>query len=66
VFHTILDWVVDRIVGNFIAKKPSHIKRAMKHLAPIIEERLRKEKEYGKDWPSKPVLIKYTDHSCRR
>ena len=27
----------------------------MKHLAPIIEERLKLQKEYGDDWAGKPV-----------
>jgi hypothetical protein len=29
----------------------------MKHLGAIIEDRLKKAEEYGKDWPGKPVRI---------
>ncbi|KAJ3785534.1 cytochrome P450 [Lentinula aff. detonsa] len=43
------------IAGRFLTRMPSSMKRATKHLAPIIEERLAKEYEYGtKDWPEKP------------
>lgn len=32
------------------------MKRATKHLEPLILERLKKEEEYGtSDWPDKPV-----------
>jgi len=34
---------------------PGTMKRAMRHLAPIIEERLKLQKEYGNDWVDKPV-----------
>jgi len=49
--------VKHRIVNKFITKMPQRKKQALKHLTPLIEERLRKEKEYGKDWPGKPVGI---------
>ncbi|GAV99331.1 cytochrome p450 [Lentinula edodes] len=43
------------IAGHLLTRMPSSMKRATKHLAPIIEERLAREDEYGtKDWPSKP------------
>ncbi|KAJ4468686.1 cytochrome P450 [Lentinula edodes] len=43
------------IAGRFLTRMPSSMKRATKHLAPIIEERLAREDEYGtKDWPGKP------------
>jgi hypothetical protein len=29
--------------------------RGMKHLGPLIKERLEKEALYGKDWSEKPV-----------
>ncbi|KAG5350609.1 hypothetical protein C0989_010177 [Termitomyces sp. Mn162] len=32
----------------------SLVSRAMAHLRPIIEERLEKDAEYGKDWPGRP------------
>jgi len=30
------------------------IKRAMRHIDPLIEERLEQEAKHGKDWPNKP------------
>lgn len=34
---------------------PRTVKRAMKHIGPLVEKRLEKEKQLGKDWPGKPV-----------
>jgi hypothetical protein len=31
------------------------MRRAEKHLTPLVAERLRKMEELGKDWPGKPV-----------
>ncbi|KAJ4477563.1 cytochrome P450 [Lentinula aciculospora] len=43
------------IAGRVLTRMPSSMKRATKHLAPIIEERLARESEYGsKDWLGKP------------
>ncbi|KAE9395448.1 cytochrome P450 [Gymnopus androsaceus JB14] len=43
------------IAGRFLTRMPASMKRANKHLAPIIEDRLAKEEEYKtKDWPGKP------------
>jgi hypothetical protein len=33
--------------------------RAKKHLVPVIEERLKVEEEYGKDWEGRPVCGSY-------
>ncbi|KAF8825453.1 hypothetical protein HHX47_DHR7000510 [Lentinula edodes] len=45
------------IAGRFLTRMPSSMKRATKHLAPIIKERLAREDEYGtKDWPGKPAF----------
>jgi len=30
------------------------IRHGMKHIGPIVQERLKMEKEYGRDWPGKP------------
>lgn len=43
------------IVVRFMTDVPDCKKRAGKHLAPIIEERLSLLKEYGNDWPDRPV-----------
>ncbi|KAE9389794.1 cytochrome P450 [Gymnopus androsaceus JB14] len=43
------------IAGHFLTRMPASMKRANKHLAPIIKDRLAKEEEYQtKDWPGKP------------
>lgn len=43
-------------VYRFLTNVPACIKRAAKHLGPMIHERLQKEEEYGtSDWPDKPV-----------
>lgn len=42
------------LAGRLLTKVPSSIKRAMMHLEPTINERLRQEEEHGKDWPGKP------------
>jgi hypothetical protein len=35
------------IVGRFLTKVPGNIKRVIRHVGPIIEERLAKRKEGG-------------------
>jgi hypothetical protein len=40
--------------------------RAKKHLVPMIEERLKVEEEYGKDWEGRPVCGSYFEQFLRR
>ncbi|KAF9269386.1 cytochrome P450 [Marasmius fiardii PR-910] len=42
------------IVGRILTTRKSSLRRAMRHLAPIIEERMEMERQYGKDWTDKP------------
>ncbi|KAG6895320.1 hypothetical protein C0992_001937, partial [Termitomyces sp. T32_za158] len=42
-------------VGRYLSNVESYIDRAMGHLRPTIQERLRNEAKYGKDWPGKPM-----------
>uniref|UniRef100_A0A0W0EXE4 Cytochrome P450 n=1 Tax=Moniliophthora roreri TaxID=221103 RepID=A0A0W0EXE4_MONRR len=42
------------IVGRIFTQRKQYLRRAMKHLGPIIEERLKMHQEYGKEWPDKP------------
>ncbi|KAF5365174.1 hypothetical protein D9758_005367 [Tetrapyrgos nigripes] len=43
------------IIARMVTPLPSAMRRSMKYLVPMIEERLAKEKEYGnEDWPDKP------------
>ncbi|KAJ6568361.1 cytochrome P450 [Mycena vulgaris] len=40
--------------GPFISSLKSNMRRASKHLTPLVAERLKKMEELGKDWPGKP------------
>ncbi|KAI9571037.1 cytochrome P450 [Boletus coccyginus] len=42
------------LVAYFMTDVPGTTKRAMRHLGPIIEERLKLQEEYGNDWAEKP------------
>ncbi|KAI0059479.1 cytochrome P450 [Artomyces pyxidatus] len=42
------------VFAPFIAGLPSHTRRQMKHISPIIEERRKKIEELGDDWEDKP------------
>ncbi|KAG6829008.1 hypothetical protein H0H92_005985 [Tricholoma furcatifolium] len=42
------------LAGRYFTNVEPQIQRAIRHLRPIIEERIQKEAEYGKDWPGKP------------
>ncbi|TDL22833.1 cytochrome P450 [Rickenella mellea] len=42
------------IVGRLLSPARSGVRRGLKHLRPIIEERLRKYEEYGLNYPDKP------------
>ncbi|KAK7457145.1 hypothetical protein VKT23_010445 [Stygiomarasmius scandens] len=42
------------IVGRIFTGRKSAMRRAKRHLKPIIEERLRMREQFGKDWPDKP------------
>ncbi|KAG6919289.1 hypothetical protein DXG01_007421 [Tephrocybe rancida] len=43
-----------RLAGRYFTNIEPQIQRAMGHLRPLIQERLDKEAEYGKDWPGRP------------
>ncbi|KAK7031683.1 cytochrome P450 monooxygenase 51 [Favolaschia claudopus] len=40
--------------GPWIASLNTNMRRAQKHLTPLVAERLKKMEELGKDWPGKP------------
>ncbi|KAJ7068908.1 cytochrome P450 [Mycena belliarum] len=40
--------------GPLISSLKSNMRRASKHLTPLVAERLKKMDELGKDWPGKP------------
>ena len=54
------------IVGNLFSTSRSITRRAIKHLGPVIEERMRLYDETGGDWPDKPVcrFQLYTEAGC--
>lgn len=41
-------------VGRLLSRVPGSINRGVKHLGPIIEDRIQKMRQYGKDWAEKP------------
>ncbi|KAF8321460.1 cytochrome P450 [Amanita rubescens] len=43
-----------RSFASRFANVSNDIKRAMRHLDPLIKERLEQEAKHGKDWPNKP------------
>ncbi|KAG5651711.1 hypothetical protein H0H81_007716 [Sphagnurus paluster] len=46
--------ILKPLAGRFFSNVPTTVKRAMRHLEPIILERLHQEEQYGKEWPGKP------------
>ncbi|KAG5651716.1 hypothetical protein H0H81_007721 [Sphagnurus paluster] len=46
--------ILKPLAGRFLSDVPTTINRAMRHLEPIILERLHQEEQYGKEWPGKP------------
>ncbi|KAJ7913150.1 cytochrome P450, partial [Mycena leptocephala] len=46
--------VLKPFVGPILSPLPRGMAHAKKHLVPVIEERLRVEEEYGKDWEGRP------------
>ncbi|KAK7047214.1 hypothetical protein VNI00_006880 [Paramarasmius palmivorus] len=43
-----------KIVGRVFTKRNESMRRALRHLAPVIEERLRMHDEHGSEWASRP------------
>ncbi|KAI5119873.1 hypothetical protein M0805_008544 [Coniferiporia weirii] len=42
------------IVGRYLTSVPASLRRGVEHMRPIIEYRLKRYEEYGKDWSEKP------------
>ena len=49
-----------RFVAPFLNAAKS-VRRGLRHMGPLVKERLEQEARYGKDWPERPVGI-----LCRR
>lgn len=50
--------ILASIVRQFLTDVPTCLKRATKHIEPLIKERLQKEVDFGSsDWPDKPVSL---------
>jgi hypothetical protein len=43
------------VAGRLLTNVNAQVKRGMRHLVPIIQDRQRHIDEYGKDWVDKPV-----------
>ena len=48
---------LDSLAARFITNVSKNTSRGVGHLRPIIEERRKYLKEYGKDWIEKPVRL---------
>ncbi|KAG5653878.1 hypothetical protein H0H81_009700 [Sphagnurus paluster] len=46
--------VLQPLAGRIFSKGPAGFKRAMRHIEPMVLERLYQEEQFGKDWPGKP------------
>ncbi|KAF5316158.1 hypothetical protein D9619_006291 [Psilocybe cf. subviscida] len=46
--------IVKPLVGRLVTNVHTRINRAMEFIQPVLDERLRKEQEFGPDWPDKP------------
>lgn len=42
------------MIATYLTNTSRKLKQGINHLKPILEERLAKEAEFGKDWPGKP------------
>ncbi|KAF5372604.1 hypothetical protein D9758_005229 [Tetrapyrgos nigripes] len=47
--------IMKPLVTMLISKVPRQMRRATRLLRPVIEDRLEKDVEYGKDWPGRPT-----------
>lgn len=54
IFLGLLPPVLRPIVSPFLMGISKGIKRATRHVEPLIQERLEQEAQHGKDWPGKP------------
>jgi hypothetical protein len=46
-----------RLASKWLTNVEEQIQRAMRHYTLLIENRLREQREYGNDWPGKPVCL---------
>jgi len=46
--------ILHPIVGQIFTARRRSLRRIMKHLKPILEERIEMQSKYGQDWPEKP------------
>ncbi|KAJ7646233.1 cytochrome P450 [Mycena rosella] len=54
------------IFGPLISTRKSTVRHALKFLGPMIDERLEKEGEYGREWPGRPASrLLFLRRHCR-
>jgi hypothetical protein len=51
-------YIAYSLVAKMCTSLTSSINRALKHLTPLIEERMKMQDKYGKDYPGKPVCMR--------
>jgi hypothetical protein len=49
-----------RIAAKFFTRGVANVREGIRLLTPMIEERLRMEKEYGKGWSGRPVCATFS------
>ncbi|KAJ7258282.1 cytochrome P450 [Mycena rebaudengoi] len=54
VMINLLPGFVKPIFGPLLSMRKSSLRHALKFLGPLIDERLAKENEHGRDWPDRP------------
>ncbi|KAL0578516.1 hypothetical protein V5O48_003459 [Marasmius crinis-equi] len=59
--------VLHPIVGRIFSNRKRSLRRAVRHLTPIFDERFAMEREHGSNWPGKPNdLISWLIDSCAK
>ncbi|KAJ7906996.1 cytochrome P450 [Mycena leptocephala] len=51
---SLLPSILRPILGPLISSRNKNIRKGVKHLGPLIEDRMAQEKKYGPAWPEKP------------
>ncbi|KXN88634.1 Ent-kaurene oxidase [Leucoagaricus sp. SymC.cos] len=49
-----IPWPLRPLIGPWLSGYEEHRRLALKHLGPVVEERLKMQEEYGNDWEGKP------------
>lgn len=53
----LLDFFFCRLVARCFTNVPKSVNQGLKHLGPMIQERLDMDEKYGMDWEGRPVRL---------